>query len=358
MHQTVKSAVPDRVADATELARWLLAKGIDGIALTQTHALAQAVVREAAERWPDWWNAELFGPPHREAELRVLETLHDGLRRLRLMRRRGRALYTTARGRELIEDPEGLLSTLAADLGASDPLVEAVAATITNRLVQSADASHDELDAHALERVPGKGWRPADGRPATGWDLSPFVFEVLVRGEAYGLIECQSAAVRTAPRFSLTDAGRSHFGRGSRRPVDEEVFVFDAELVNAMGVRTRLAVAAEQPLTALHDAIQEAFGWLDDHLYAFWLDGQFWGDESSEFTTPDTPDEGVRTADASLVELGLRPGMRIAYVFDFGDEWRVHLTVRECTDPDGGTYPRVLERKGEPPPQYSHFNEG
>ncbi len=55
---------------ATEPARWLLEAGTGGIDLTQTHALARAVVREAAERWPHWWHAELFGPPHREADLR------------------------------------------------------------------------------------------------------------------------------------------------------------------------------------------------------------------------------------------------------------------------------------------------
>ena len=48
-------------------------------------------------------------------------------------------------------------------------------------------------------------------------------------------------------------------------------------LLNAHGVRARLAVAADQQLTALHDAIQEAFGWYDDHLYSFWLGGDFWG---------------------------------------------------------------------------------
>jgi hypothetical protein len=54
-------------AAATAPARWLLemASG-EGVPLTQTNALARSVVREIAERWPDRWNAELFGPPHRE----------------------------------------------------------------------------------------------------------------------------------------------------------------------------------------------------------------------------------------------------------------------------------------------------
>jgi hypothetical protein len=130
------------------------------------------------------------------------------------------------------------------------------------------------------------------------------------------------------------------------------VLVLDADLVDVPSVSASVAVSADQHLTALHDAIREAFGWYDDHLYSFWLDGVFWGDQELELTAPDALDEPVRTADVPLAELGLAVGAQIAYVFDFGDEWRVRLTLREFTEPDGGAYPRVLYRKGEAPPQY------
>jgi hypothetical protein len=90
---------------------------VEGVALTQTNVLARAVVREAAERWPDWWDAEVHGPPHREADVRVLEMLREGLRGLGFVRRRGRRLFTTARGRHLSEDPAALLNVLAGDIG-------------------------------------------------------------------------------------------------------------------------------------------------------------------------------------------------------------------------------------------------
>jgi hypothetical protein len=133
--------------------------------------------------------------------------------------------------------------------------------------------------------------------------------------------------------------------------------LFDAELLNAHGVRACLAVAADQQLTALHDATQEAFGWYDDRLNSFWLGGDFWGEKELEFTTPETPDEGTRTADVPLAELDLVVGAKIAYVFDFGDDWRVRLTLREQAQPDGGTYPRVLQRDGIAPPQYPGSDE-
>jgi hypothetical protein len=33
-------------------------------------------------------------------------------------------------------------------------------------------------------------------------------------------------------------------------------------------------------------------------------------------------------------------------MFDFGDEWRVRLTLRRREDPDDGSHPRVLDRRG------------
>src|SRR6185295_15444248 len=97
--------MPERRAEideATAVVRWLLEAGVSGIALTKTHALRRAVVREAAERWPQRWRHELFGPPHRESDLPVLAEMHAAVRRLRLMRRQRETLLTTARGRELL----------------------------------------------------------------------------------------------------------------------------------------------------------------------------------------------------------------------------------------------------------------
>lgn len=96
--------------------RWLLERAEDGIALTQTGALNRALVREAVERWPAWWPSELFGRPNREDDVSALHLLHGLLRRLRLVRRSGRRIVATARGRALFGDPPALLAALAAEL--------------------------------------------------------------------------------------------------------------------------------------------------------------------------------------------------------------------------------------------------
>jgi hypothetical protein len=63
---------PDAARSALEPTLWLLEQAEDGIALTQTGALNRALVREVAERWPSWWAADLFGPPHREDDVTPL----------------------------------------------------------------------------------------------------------------------------------------------------------------------------------------------------------------------------------------------------------------------------------------------
>ncbi len=66
---------------------------------------------------------------------------------------------------------------------------------------------------------------------------------------------------------------------------------------------------------------------------------------------------GRKSAERRLDRLRLVKGQRIAYFFDFGDEWRVRLTLRQIIADDGGTSPRLLESVGEAPPQYPDYDE-
>ena len=141
-----------------------------------------------------------------------------------------------------------------------------------------------------------------------------------------------------------------------------EVYVFDARLEAHFGVplgsgpvtRT-LALPAGQTLIGLRRLMQEAFEWDDDHLYSFWLDGKFWGDNESEYSAPfELEERGAKSARVRIDRLGLQPGQRIAYLFDFGDEWRVSLKLRETRE---GGKTGILESQGEAPPQYPDYED-
>jgi Plasmid pRiA4b ORF-3-like protein len=304
----------DLARQATAPARWLLETAADGgVPLTQTLALARAVVREVAERWPAWWDADLFGPPHREADMALLEELHEGLRRLRLVRRRGRKLYATVEGAKLAADPVALLRTLASDLGGGDPFSEMVAEEMVGRLTASPPCTHEQLVAPALRSSLRGGWAdPAGVRPGEE-DLSWAVGDVLCRGEAYGLIERRMARddmPRWPSLISLSHAGSLVYGSVHPDAARGTVFVFDARLVDVPGDGARVTVAANEDLSALHMAIQLAFGWADDHLYSFWIDGRFW-------------------TEVPIDELDLQVGAKITYVVDYGEQSRVMLTLLE-----------------------------
>jgi hypothetical protein len=143
----------------------------------------------------------------------------------------------------------------------------------------------------------------------------------------------------------------------------KRVYVFAAALVGVPGVRRTIAVRSDQTLVDVHDALQHAFDWDDDHLYSFWLDGNFWSGARDEYTHPWHAAEpgqlaafglcpAPRSTASALDCLELTKGQRIAYLFDFGDEWRVRLTVQQITTDDGDAYPRLLKAVGNAPPQY------
>lgn len=133
----------------------------------------------------------------------------------------------------------------------------------------------------------------------------------------------------------------------------QQTYVFDAELVGSRGVRRVIAVRHDLTLVDLHYALQSAFGWDDDHLYAFWLDDQFWTAAGAHYTRPCAADGPSRSAAVRIDRLGLAEGRRIAYVFDFGHEWRVRLRVQSVVADDGLPSPRLLRADGQAPPQYA-----
>lgn len=141
--------------------------------------------------------------------------------------------------------------------------------------------------------------------------------------------------------------------------MEYDVYVFDARLVDYDGVGCTIAARASQTLEHLHRAMRRAFNWYDDHLYSFWLSGVHWDGPATEFTAPyELAETEAGSATVRLSDLDLQPGRPIAYVFDFGDEWRVLLELRERVRPEpGARYPKVLERRGEAPAQYPYDEE-
>ena len=140
-----------------------------------------------------------------------------------------------------------------------------------------------------------------------------------------------------------------------------EVFAFQAALVgHSPPVLRTIALRDDQTLDQLHEALRLAFGWGEEHLHSFWLSGKFWDGEETEYTAPfelSELDEAKKTADVPIGELGLRKGKSLAYVFDFGDEWRLLLKVVDRWQAGEESYPMLVDAEGVPPPQYPEIDD-
>lgn len=121
----------------------------------------------------------------------------------------------------------------------------------------------------------------------------------------------------------------------------------------------RLEITGDQTLHHLHNAIQEAFDWDNDHLYSFFLSNKAW-DARSEYSHPQSQNGALRADKYRIERLMLRPGKRFLYIFDFGDELTHDILVEDilpgAAEP-GVEYPCITEIHGENIPQYGRWGD-
>ena len=125
------------------------------------------------------------------------------------------------------------------------------------------------------------------------------------------------------------------------------IFTFKVSLRG--GCSRTIAASSEHTLEDLHEAIQEAFDFDRDHLYAFFMDGLPW---SQDHIYAPQNTEGPFSDRVCIGNLGVLPGQRFLYLFDFGDEWHFKTEVLEICDKPGPPSPVITERKGKSPEQY------
>ena len=142
-------------------------------------------------------------------------------------------------------------------------------------------------------------------------------------------------------------------------PPAEHVVRLKVSLAWDRKVWRMLEAPDDATLEDVHLAIQDAFNWDNDHLYAFFLGGS----TRDHMTRVDGPfmDAGLfggdmtyPTADeVTLAALELRPKQRFLYLFDFGDQLEHDIEVAEILPlPVGDVELRVITSQGEAPPQY------
>ncbi|MGA2033973.1 MAG: plasmid pRiA4b ORF-3 family protein [Thermoguttaceae bacterium] len=100
-------------------------------------------------------------------------------------------------------------------------------------------------------------------------------------------------------------------------------------------------------LAELHDIIQDSMGWSNDHLYAFELDGEEYGD-------PDMGDDGdISDADCLMLsEIASEGPSKFKYQYDFGDDWQHVVKIEKTLAAEAKVkYPRCIAGERACPPE-------
>ena len=104
----------------------------------------------------------------------------------------------------------------------------------------------------------------------------------------------------------------------------------------------RVLVPASATLGDLHDVIQVAFVWDEDHLHAFTIGRRQYGDPGFDMEY----DEDKITLAAAFA----RARKPISYVYDFGDSWQHEIVLEQVVEPDPAvTYPVCVAGRGDAP---------
>ncbi|NLC55916.1 MAG: tetratricopeptide repeat protein [Armatimonadetes bacterium] len=149
-------------------------------------------------------------------------------------------------------------------------------------------------------------------------------------------------------------------GEKATSPTESKVYQIKVTLKGTRPpIWRRLLVTSDTRLSELHDILQIAMGWDDDHLHVFRVGHQEYADPSHEL-------EGA--ADESRVTLGqIAPDVKskLVYEYDFGDSWVHEIVVEKILEPEAGVkYPLCVTGKRSGPPEdiggvgsYAHLLE-
>ncbi len=197
--------LPAGIDDPVPPLRWLLGQLVEGQPLTQTGNLGRAFVQDAATRF-GWWDFRT--PPRTEDELYDLHQVRHLAQRLGFVRRTGRKLTLTTKGKAALTDTDRLQRTVARGLLPDHEFAETLGEVTLAVLASNGPVPQDELDRVLIGVVTEVGWRSAStGQPPDerdinwGWHQTTNLLHALTLLSVGGGWDDRS--------YGLTDAGRA-----------------------------------------------------------------------------------------------------------------------------------------------------
>ena len=168
-----------------------------------------------------------------------------------------------------------------------------------------------------------------------------------IHGILSGLLDPSGRSMRRPKRPDL------------RRPPLEEpaLFTLRVDLEHAVPpIWRRLELRSDLTLEEVHGILQTAFGWFDAHLWRFAGGGHPFDLDSQLFLCPfdveEGEDEGLPASQVRLDEVLRTSGDRLAYVYDYGDDWQLRLQMESVRPAGDGSSPaRALSGRRAAPPE-------
>ena len=110
----------------------------------------------------------------------------------------------------------------------------------------------------------------------------------------------------------------------------------------------RLLVPAETSVAGLHEILQTAFGWSDEHLHRFTIHAVEYG-----LWRPGSAGFSRDARQVRLDSFGLRRGERFTYEYNFTAGWRHDIRVEEVLPRSPGRcYPTCTDGARQAPPEH------
>jgi hypothetical protein len=109
----------------------------------------------------------------------------------------------------------------------------------------------------------------------------------------------------------------------------------------------RILVRSESSLAQLHDIIQIAFGWSDNHLHRFRIHGR-----DSGVSRPGGPGFPQDAHQVRLADFQFRRNERFLYEYDFGDRWHHEVRIEDgLPEEPKRSYPICVGGQRQAPPE-------
>ena len=113
-------------------------------------------------------------------------------------------------------------------------------------------------------------------------------------------------------------------------------------------------IPAKSTFVKLHDAIQTAFDFDDDHLYGFYLETR---GNRGDYEISGSPFELDQADEITLGNQILFVGQSFRYIFDFGHHWEFSIKVLDYFPDKELEEVKLIKQVGDSPEQYPNWDE-